>query len=284
MSILSRTVRLVPALLLAAGVCAPAAADTTLHYQVVRKDGSVPMQIQMQPGAVRIEGAPLVGRFEWLVYQSADNTLYAVNSKQQTVLVLDAAGIDRIEQRMSAMRARLRERLEDLSAARRKFIKTQIGGLLKPSADAGAALRVEMTDNKTRVADVACRTGRIMAHGTPVGELCVASVAALDMTEAAFDAYQGLYRLINRLRSAMIGESDMPNFATLGGVPVRVHLDYSGVTRTLQEVTHQPLPDELFKVPEDYQRRRPTDVLLKRPTSRARARTFDPSSGAASSD
>lgn len=272
----SRTVGATLVLVTVACLCGPARADTTLRYQVARKDGSAPMVVKLQPGAVRIEGAPVVGRFEYMVYRSADDTLYAVSTQAETVLALNSEGIAAVQKRMSAMRERLRERLKHLPADKRRFIKKQIGDLLEPSTDPGDALRVEMTDKKTRVADVACRTARIMAHGTAVGELCVASVSALGLKAAAFDAYQGLYRLINGLRSAVVGESDMPNFATLGGVPVRVRLDYSQVSKTLQEMTHAPLADDVFAIPEGYQRKRATDILKKAPTTaRGRAQTAE---------
>lgn len=261
----ARGVSVVLVFVLAVGLCGPAAGGTTLRYQVTRDDKTSTMAVLMQPGAVRVEGAGVAGHFEWMVYHGADNTLYAVNPKRKLVLALDEAGINRLEQRLNAKRARLRQQLKDMPAQKRRFVKSQVGGLLERSTEKGGGLRVKMTGKTTRVAGVICRTGRIMAHGRAVGAFCVASAEALGIEAAAFDAYQGLYRLINGLRSAMVGESDLPNFATLGGVPVRVRLEYSGAARTLQAVTHQPLPDGQFQIPEDYQLKQPADLLAQAP-------------------
>lgn len=257
-----RTASVVMVFILAVGLARPAASDTTLRYQVAQGTETTPLVVSVRSDVVRFKSGAMHGRFKWMVYRKSDNTLYAVSPEQKTVLVLNPASIARIEQWMESKRADLRERMKQMPSWKRKFMDSQVGDLLNHSAREASALRVEMTDDATQVAKVVCRMGRITVDSLEVGQLCVAPAAALDMSGEAFDAYQGLYRLIGGLQTAMTGTaSDTPDIAALDGIPVRMHIKTSGITQTLQHVTHRPLPDDPFNIPQDYRRKQALDLL-----------------------
>lgn len=247
---------------LAAGLAGRAGADTTLHYQVSRDNNTEPLVLKAQPGEIRVEGAAVGGQFKWMVYRSADNTLYAVDPERELYLALDPAAIDRIAQQMDAMRADLRQRLDEMPIGQRKFVKSQVGDFLKQPEGEPATMKIDMSGAEAQVNQVACRKGQIINRGQPAGELCVASTDALGLTNAEFDAYKGLYKLINSLQAAMSSDAvQAPDITTLSGVPVRMRIESSGMTETLEQVAHHPLPDKLFEIPEGYQRKEPQDLM-----------------------
>ncbi len=258
----AKSSRVMAIAVVAFGLALPAIADTTLHYQVSRGESTAPMVLKARDGEIRIEGAAIGRQFQWMVFRSAENTLYAVDPQRRIYLALDQAAIERIAQQMDAMRADLRKRIKKMPIGKRKFVESQIGDFIEQSENGTSEMKIKMDGAEAKVNDIACRTGRITTGGQPAGTLCVASTDALGLTNAEFDAYQGLYSLINGLQTAMSGDAaSAPDLATLRGVPVSMAIESSGVAQTLEEIEHQPLPDDLFEIPQRYERRDPQDLM-----------------------
>ncbi|HET8790321.1 MAG TPA: hypothetical protein VFM75_03870 [Modicisalibacter sp.] len=242
-----------------AGMHLPAHGDTTLHYRVSKGENAAAMVLKARANEIRMEGAALGAGFNWMVYHGADDTLYAIDPQRKVYYGVDAAAIDQLSIRLAALRDDLRERLKTLPEEQQAIVRSQMGAFLDESAIEPLVMAIDMGAADTiEVNGIACDRGRITAEGQPIGEICVASPQALGLTGAEFDAFQNLYDLTASLQAAFSQQAaSIPDVSTLNGVPVSMHIEFNDFRQTLERVTHDPLPDYLFEVPENYRREGP---------------------------
>ncbi len=239
-----------------------AAADTTLHYQVSHGGDSRPMTLKARSGAVRVEGAAMGERFKWMVYRSADDTLYAFDPQGKVYLPLNEAAIEQIGQQLKERRARRQEQLENAPTWQRKFAESQGEEFLRSRDQRPEAVEIRMGDETGEIDGVACRKGQLVTRGDKAGELCAASIEAIGMSRDEFAAYHGLYKLINHLQSALSGAAaKAPDLTTLDGVPISMHMESGRITQSLHDVTHEALDDDLFDIPDGYRRQEPWNLV-----------------------
>lgn len=245
--------------LFAVAIHLPANADTTLQYRVSKGDNAAPMVLKARSNEVRMEGSALGAGFNWMVYRGDDDTLYAVDPQRQVYYGVDAAAIDRLSLRLAALRDDLRERLKTLPEEQQAIIRSQMGLFLDESAPEPLTMKIDMIDAvASEVNGIACAKGWITAGDQPIGEICVASPQALGLTGAEFTAFQSLYELTASLQTALSQQAaSVPDISALDGVPVSLRIEFNDFSQTLERVTHDPLPDFLFEIPENYRREGP---------------------------
>lgn len=256
---------LIAAIVIFAAGALPANADTTLQYRVSKGENAAPMVLKARAGDIRMEGSALGAGFNWMVYHSAEDTLYAIDPQRKVYYGVDAAAVEQLSLRLATLRDDLRERLKTLPKEQQELIRSQMGSFLDESVADPLTMEIDMSGAEAvDVNGVACNRGKITAGDQPIGEICVATPQALGLTDAEFDAFQSMYDLTASLQAALSQQAaSIPDVSALNGVPVSMRIEFNDFRQTLERVSHDPLPDYLFEVPENYRREGPQGPAKK---------------------
>lgn len=230
---------------LVAGLAQTAAADTTLTYRSA--EGS--FTVDMRPGAVRIDDASE----QWQLYRRDSEAIFSVRPDERTYTRLDRDVADTIRQRMDTLRAEVETRVQQLPegqrAAARAALVDQIPGL-EPSQQSDVGL--DHTGQTETVAGVECEIVQIVRDGQPGETLCLASADALGVDDDTFATIKSMFALMKTMLAGTGLETVGLPYLDLDGMPVRFRDAGTGERRVLSSISHEPLGDGRFSIPDDY--------------------------------
>lgn len=234
---------LLAAVLLLLGPVA-ARADTTLVYE----GGDGRLEISMRPGEIRIDDAGEA----WQLYRADDETIYAVSPSDQSYTRLDKQAAEVIRDQMEALRARMENRVQQLPESRRAAARaamlSQVPGL-DPDHQKIGLDRTGRTDN---IAGVTCRVVQIVRNGEAAESLCVADADALSMSAGTFTTVKSMFGLLQTILAGTgMATVGLP-YLKLSGMPIRFSDSVTGNRRKLIQISHDPIDDFHFDIPENY--------------------------------
>lgn len=237
-------------LILAAGIvmgvlALPATADTTLIYNTE----SNPLEIRVQPGAVRIDHAGA----SWQLYRHDENAIYTVYPEDKTYTRIDEDNAATIRNKLEIFRQRIEQRLADLPPKRRQLVRSALAEQL-PMFSKKQQRNIVATDQTKQITDTPCRVLVVKQNNERVGSLCIAKRTALGLSRGGYSTIQSMHKLLHTaLVEAGLVYRTLPGKAQ-SGIPI--HYTGSVGTRTLLQVNHEALPDPLFRIPGQYQNKR----------------------------
>lgn len=234
-------------LILLAGLAAwttTAQADTTLTYQ----GASGEFTVDMAPGAVRIDDASP----QWQLYEDDAKAIFSVNPDERSYTRLNRDTASAIRERVDSLRSQIESRVQQLpdsqQATARAAMLQSVPGLDTRDQEIG----LDRTGREDSVAGVRCEVVQVVRDGQPAETLCIASPAALDISEAAFASVKSMFSLMQTLLAGTGFETAGLPYLSLSGMPVRFTDTNTGERRELTDVAHDALPGTRFDIPGDY--------------------------------
>lgn len=219
-------------------------ADTTLVYEGT--DGR--FTVDMRPGEIRIDDAGA----EWQLYDADSDAIFAVNPADKSVTRLDRGIADTIRARVESLRAQIEERVQQLPESQRATARAALLQSM-PGLDARPQqIGLDRTGRTDTVADVECEIVQVVRDGQAGESLCVASAAALGMSDESAATVKSMFELLHTMLAGTGFEAAGLPYLNLSGMPVRFVDSNSGEPRQLVSVKHDDLPDSRFAIPDDY--------------------------------
>jgi len=221
-----------------------AQADTTLVY----KGGEGRLEISMRPGEIRIDDT---GE-GWQLYRADDQTIFSVQPRDTAYTRLDKNAAATIRDQMAGLRARMENRLQQLPeaqrAAARAAMLSQVPGLDADPQQVG----LDRTGRTDTVAGVSCNVIQIVRSGEAAESLCVADADDLALSEQTFATVKSMFSLLQTILAGTGMDTVGLPYLKLSGMPVRFVDSATGQRRELVDVSHEPIDDARFDIPDGY--------------------------------
>ncbi|HET7314148.1 hypothetical protein [Salinisphaera sp.] len=227
-----------------ATVAGVASADTTLTY--VGASGQY--KVYITPDAVRIDG----DGSGWQLYKKDDPAIFSVSPSDRTYTRLDKDTAGEIRHQLDALRARIENRLQQIPADRRPAARAAMAEKI-PALDGGSqSVGLDHTGATDTVDGISCNVIQIVRDGRPANKMCVAEAGALGISDDSFDTVKSMFALLHdMLESTGLEGIGLP-YRDLSGMPVRFVDSVSGERRELAAVSHDPIADRRFAIPDSY--------------------------------
>jgi len=247
------------ALLLLAGI--PAQAETVLQYSPVQASadgaGSGTQTIFIRNGKIRME-TTTGGKTQVTLFNQATQSFTALNDERRTYMVIDKNFSNNMQQRVQDARsqamAKMKKRLQGMSPERRSLIESAMTGRMQQAkTPAKTSYSLKDTGKTEKIHGIPCRTVLAYKGRQVKTEMCVATIQALNMSQADYRTLLAMQDFMAKMSSGMMqGSGILPGGETLGGVPVRIRNMDSHQGAELSRVSHDPLPDGSFQIPAGY--------------------------------
>jgi len=91
-----------------------------------------------------------------------------------------------------------------------------------------------------------------MRSGEPAEHMCIASAAALNLSDAGYDTMMAMFNLMHTMLAGTGFTAAGLPWLDLPGIPVRFHAPTGDAMRTLVGVSHETLDDSLFEIPATF--------------------------------
>lgn len=231
------------AVILAFAACA-AQADTRLVY----KGDKGKFVVSIRPGEVRIDDTGAA----WQLYRKKTNTIFAVEPTKRSYTRMDEDIAAALQQRMAALRAKIEAQLSKLPPQKRDIARAALAEQVPAFSNKPQTVGLEHTGEYDRVAGIKCEIVQVIRGGEAAERMCVASAAALGLSGAEFDTLKAMYGLMHTMLAGTGFESVGLPYLDLAGMPIRFHSPDGGAKRTLVRVSHEPLDDSLFDIPDTF--------------------------------
>lgn len=245
--------RLIAIALMCAAVTAQA--DTRLVYD--GEDGQ--FIVSIQPGEIRIDYTGSA----WQLYRKENNTIYAVNPSKQSYTRMDKSVAAILHKRMAALRERIEAQLKRLPPQRRDIARAVLAEQLPGFTGKPQSVSLNRTGQYDHVAGIKCEIVQVIRGGEPARRMCVASAEALGLSEAGYDTLKAMFDLMHTILAGTSFQAVGLPYLDLSGMPIRLHSADGSAKRTLISVSHEPLKDSLFNIPDSYEERVPGRAMRR---------------------
>ncbi|MGN8158459.1 hypothetical protein ACS8Y6_00685 [Salinisphaera sp. RV14] len=224
-------------------------ADTTLTY--VGASGQY--KVYITPKAVRIDG----DGSGWQLYKRGDPAIISVSPKDQTYTRLDKNTASEIRHQMSALRARIENRLQQLPPDQRPAARAAMAEKIPGLNGKRESIGLDHTGATDKVDGIACQVIQIVRGGRPAHKMCVASAEALGLSDASFRTVKSMFALLREMLSGTGLEGIGLPYRNLSGMPIRFHDSLSGEQRALAALNHKPIAASRLAIPGNYVEKKP---------------------------
>lgn len=225
-------------------VSSTALADTRLVYQGAGGE----FVVSMRPGEVRIDDTGSA----WQLYRQETNTIYAVTPDDKSYTRMDEGVAATIHAQMAALREKIETQIQQLPPSQQDVARAVLSEQIPGLDDAQHSVALDRTGRNERVAGVPCQIVQVVRDGDPGETLCVATPGALGISDASFESVKAMFGLMRTMLAGTGFEAVGLPFMSLSGMPIRFHDPVSDAQRTLVDVSHEPLDDALFDLPDTY--------------------------------
>lgn len=237
------------ALLCAAGT---AGADTQLVYT----GANGKFVVSIRPGEIRIDDTGKA----WQLYRKKTNTIFAVNPETQSYTRMDEDVAAALHRRMAQLREKIETQISKLPPERRDIARAVLAEQLPGFAGKPQDVSLDYTGRTDRVAGIECEIVQVVRGGEPAAHMCIASAAALGLSDAGFATVTAMFGLMHTILAGTAFSAVGLPYLNFNGIPIRFHAPVGDAKRTLTRVSHEPLDDSMFQIPETFSRRVPGSV------------------------
>lgn len=268
------SVRLVMTFAIVLVLAAPAAAgaDATLRF-TDNGEGSG-STLMIRGNMVRMEEREADGSTIYSLFDSETRTLTMIMDDERSYAELTEATLkaqaDQVRTMQEEFLQQMRQQMEHMPPEQRGMMEQQmrqmgidpamLSGEDTPVADS-SALQTRRTGKTGTVSGMRCVEVEVLLDGERTNELCVAEPEQVGLDSGDFATLKQLFEFMQRLSdialsmggpfAAEMGAEMLP---VVDGVPVRVRNLADGSVITLQSIATETLAQDLFRVPEGYQR------------------------------
>jgi hypothetical protein len=267
-------VHTVPAMAIALvlGFSTAAQADIALRFtDADRASGST---LMIKGDKVRMEEHEADGSTVYSLFDGDTRTLTMVIDEERSYAQLTEEGLraqaQHVRQMQEEFLAQMRQQMAHMPPDQRQMMEQQmrqmgidpalLSGQDAPTPDL-ASLKTRPTGETRTIGGVRCEGMDVMLEGQRTNELCVARPGAVGMSDADFRTLRSLFAFMHSLSEIAVsmggpfaGDMGTEMLPDVDGVPVMVRNLEDGSTITLESVSTDPLPAELFTIPAGYQR------------------------------
>ena len=191
------------------------------------------------------------------LFDGSRQRLILLDTSAQQYNVIDEAQLEELGQRVEQVREQLRKQIESMPAEQQERARQRMNEMMGTGEP--PEVRIERTDEQTQVNGISCRRANVRLDGELAHRLCIAQPQDLGLADDSYRTLQDLFAFFSRMTAALgrsRGEFDaramQQAMQELGGVPIRSEDIDSGQTWSLQRTTQTDIPDERFRIPEDY--------------------------------
>ena len=209
---------------------------------------------------VRRDGGPPTRR---IVFRSAEDVVWLVDTKRQTYYQLDPASAQQIASQVGGLRQGLESGLESLSPEQREAVRELLGELAKPPAGPAPEYRLRERGELARYAEIACARHDVLEGERPVAELCLADYGKPPLTRERLAALPALGGFLQRTLEPLLREfpslrplAPLSTLSRVDGVPLLVRSGDEGESRdtVVTSISEAPVDGALFELPAGYAR------------------------------
>src|SRR5699024_1375395 len=111
---------------------------------------------------------------------------------------------------------------------------------------------LDATGGHDEVSGIECEIVQVVRDGEAAERMCIATAAALDMPADEFATLKAMFSLMHSMLAGTGFEAVGLPYLDLAGMPIRFHANNGEAQRTLSQVSHEALADQLFQVPDTY--------------------------------
>ncbi len=221
-------------------------ADASLFF-----GGDEPMRIDIRDGKVRMEEA---GKDEFVVYDTATQTITQVDGESKSYAVIDEASMARLGAELNSQRdlilREMEAQLANLPEDERKALIAAIPALAPAGEQAPRtpAPKPRFTGETGRYGGAKCRIASAVLAGEP-STVCLADADGLGISEKDYQAILDMYDGMTRFARQFPFVPTEPDFDGLGGVPIFISGDEDSA---LEKVSTEKLDPGLFKAPAGF--------------------------------
>jgi hypothetical protein len=264
--------RITLCLIISASYLLPAVAhaDTVLEFLVKKSRTAAVMtqSIAVKDGRIMVKAAAGDTNAD-LFYNRFEDSVKIVNHRKRTVMTVDEAEINRINQQAKDVQPLLQElgdQIAKVSPEQRQKWQELFGDNISLDTIAKAAepltpARLNPVGAGKKVAGFRCRTMRVMQGNTPLTELCLAEPANVKIPADDYTTIRALMALYERLSTKSQGLArqlgiEIPIIAMgeVTGIPILLQdlsRDDNG-SMTLRSITTAAVPPDLMRLPAGY--------------------------------
>lgn len=260
------------AIVLVLATPAAASADATLRF-TDNGEGSG-STLMIRGNMVRMEEREADGSTIYSLFDSETRTLTMIMDDERGYAELTEAALkaqaDQVRTMQEEFLQQMRQQMEHMPPEQRGMMEQQmrqmgidpamLSGEDTPVADS-SALQTRRTGKTGAVSGIRCVEVEVLLDGERTNELCVAEPEQVGLDSGDFATLKQLFEFMQRLSdialsmggpfAAEMGAEMLP---VVDGVPVRVRNLADGSVITLQSIATETLAQDLFRVPEGYQR------------------------------
>jgi hypothetical protein len=242
----------------------------TLHARAAGADGvlivsrvttgsdTTTNQVQMDKNRMRAEVKGAAGANQVVVFDGTKQVMVIIDAQKKTYNEITKADMDKLGAQMNDAMAQMQAQLASMPPAQRAQIEQMMKGRM---GGAGApAVKTEYKKTGTdKVGRWTCDKYEGSQNGQKTTDICTVEPSALGLAAGDFDVARQMSEFFKKLLPAagdQIVSFGRPEEQGYSGVPVRSTSIIAGkqMTTEITEVTHQPMPDSVFAVPDGFKK------------------------------
>jgi hypothetical protein len=210
---------------------------------------------------VRRDGAPVTRR---IVFRSAEDLVWLVDSKRQTYYQLDPASAQQAASQVAGLRQGLESGLESLSPEQRAAVRDLLGELAKPPQGPAPEYHLRERGELGRYAEIACARQDVLDGERAIAELCLADYGKPPLVREQLAAVPALGGFLQRTLAPLLREfpslrplAPLAALSGVDGVPLLVRSgSEKGESRdtVVTSIAEAPVDAALFELPAGFAR------------------------------
>lgn len=218
-----------------------------------------------QNGNLRVEGKAGDGV---LIFRN--DTIYIVNPRERTYVVMDRASMQRMAEQINPALKQMQEQLAQMPPEQRAQMEKMMGERM-PGFGKDKTQEFRKTRRSDRIGGYPCTFVEVLENGALTDELCVAAPSSIRGAQELLDAATKMSVLLKDMLSTLDApwlrqtmERQVANYEKLGGVPVltRHYSDGKPVHETtIKAIRSETIAATSFEVPAGYEQK---DVMGQR--------------------
>src|SRR5699024_7980294 len=129
------------------------------------------------------------------LYREQSNTIFAVNPAKKSFTRMDESVATALQRQMAALRDKIETRIQQLPPEQRDVARAAMAEQIPGFSNKPQDVSLDRTGQTDEVAGIECEIVQVIRNGQPAERMCVASAAALDMTEDGFQTMTAMFSL-----------------------------------------------------------------------------------------
>ena len=228
----------------------PLLAFADAQIQMVGKDGKVDGTYQIKGTKVLMEAVDSGDNS--LVYDASTHGITVIDHGKKRYMHLDSQTVAKAGAAMNGAMAELEKQLANLPPEQREAMKQYMPQMPSTTTPSMPDIKAARTGKSDVVNGTQCDIVDVTMNGEAAGEACIASQGT-GLSDADQQTLRSMFDDMSKMASSVLGRDDTsPEFAALGGVPLRWRDADSGRVTETRVDTKAPVDGSKFEIPAGY--------------------------------